>query len=92
VGLDNGARKIWIGLFGARLRNKLRSQKKLLAMTIASDTNERGGLSPGSISRNYEGVGNSSVCPYFGRLLRPALRGRRLQFRRDSGQCSVYSQ
>ena len=53
---------------------------------IDSDMNAGGGESLGTISRNYEGVGNLSVYPYFERLLRPTLRGGRLPFRRQRSQ------
>ena len=66
--------------------------EKLLAMTINSNMNVGGGVSLGTISRNYESVGNRSVYPYFERLLRPALRRDGLPFQRNSGECSVYSQ
>jgi len=69
-----------------RLRNKLPKQKNFLAMAIDSDM-KAGGVSPGTISRNYEGVGkNPSIYPYFERLCRPALRSRGLPFRRQRSQ------
>src|SRR5205809_7744958 len=54
-------------------------------MTIDSDM-KAGGESLGTISRNYEGVGISSVYPYFQRLFRLALRGHSLQFQRISSK------
>src|SRR6266487_5434471 len=73
-------------------QKKWKGRKKLLAMKVISDINDPCGESLGSISRDYECVGHSSVYPYFGRLFRPALRGYGLSFQRDSGKCSVYSQ
>jgi hypothetical protein len=60
-------------------RNKWPDEKNFLAMSIQSDM-KAGGESQGTISRNYEGVGNPSVYPYFERLFRPALRGHGLPF------------
>ena len=79
------------GFVGRTCENKWPDKKNLLAMAIDSDM-KGGGVSPGSISRNYEGVGDRSVYFYFARLFRPALRGHGLSFQRDSGECSVYSQ
>jgi hypothetical protein len=74
------------------LRNKWPEKKNLLAKPIHSDM-KAGGESPGTISRNYEGVGKRPcVYPHFERLLRPALRGCRLPFQRNAAECSVYSQ
>jgi hypothetical protein len=73
------------------LQNQWPDKKNFLAMPIQSDM-KTGGESQGTISRNYEGVGNPSVYPYFERLFRPALRGHGLLFQRDSGECSGYSQ
>ena len=55
-------------------------------MRIDSDMNTGGGESLGTISRNYEGVGNLSVYLYFERLLRPVVRGDRLPFQRISSK------
>ena len=55
------------------------NKKNLLAMAIHSDM-KAGGVSLGTISRTYEGVGNPSVYSYFERLLRPGLRGDGLPF------------
>jgi hypothetical protein len=58
----------------AALKNLLR-QKILLAMKIRSDTNDSRGVSRGSISRRYEGVGkNPFLHPYFERLFGHARR------------------
>ncbi len=57
------------------------NKKKLLAMTIDSDTKE-GRRIAGSISRSYESVGNAAIYCYFEQLFRPALRGHHLPFRR----------
>src|SRR5206468_11360594 len=72
------------------LRNKWLDKKNFLAMPIHSDM-KAGGVSRGSMCRNYEGVGHSSVYLYFERLFRPALRGHGLSFQWDSGECSVFS-
>jgi hypothetical protein len=61
------------------LRNKWPEKKNLLAKPIHSDM-KAGGVSPGTISRNYEGVGSFSVYRYFERVVRPALRGHGLPF------------
>ena len=60
-------------------------------MTIDSDM-KAGGESLGTISRNYEGVGISSVYPYFQQLFRLALRGHSLPFQRISSKCAADSQ
>ena len=61
-------------------------------MKIIPDTNDPCRVSLGTISRSYERVGkNPSVYPYFERVVRPALRGCRLQFQRDSGEYSIFS-
>jgi len=73
------------------LRNSWPDKKNFLAMPIHSDM-KAGGLSRGTISRGYEAVGkNPSVYLYFERRLRLARLGYGLSFRRDSGECSVYS-
>jgi hypothetical protein len=74
------ARKTQIGLSAGAYEINCQKQKILVAMTIKSDTKNSCGVSPGSISRNYEGVGDFSVYPYFGLFLQPALRGYRVQF------------
>jgi len=79
------------GFVGGTCENKWPDKKNLLAMAIDSDM-KAGGLSQGTISRNYEGVGHSSVYPYFERLFRSTLRGYGLSFQWDSGECSVYLQ
>jgi hypothetical protein len=67
------------------------NRKILLAIEIPSDINDRGGVSRGSISRNYEGVGKDpSVHPYFERLDSPALRSYRLSFRRVGCKCAGF--
>jgi hypothetical protein len=71
-------------------KSKEKINKKLLAMTIDSDTNE-GRRIAGSISRSY-GVGeNPSVYSYFERLFRPALRGDGLPFQRVGGECASFA-
>src|SRR5437870_5984750 len=65
-------------------------EKNFLAMAINSNMNA-GGASRGSISRNYESCRDASAYAHFERLFRSALRGHGLSFRRDSGECSVYS-
>jgi hypothetical protein len=54
-------------------------RKSFLVMRINPGM-KAGGESPGTISRNYEGVGNPSVYLYFNRLFRPALRSHCLEF------------
>lgn len=74
------------GLNRAKEKVKEKINKKLLAMTIDSDTND-GGLSQGSISRSYECVGkNPTVYPFCERLLRVARWGNRLSFQRLGGE------
>ena len=67
------------------LQKKWPRKKSFLVIGIESDM-KAGGVSLGTISRNYEGVGNPSVYSYFERLFRPALRGHRLSFRRISSK------
>jgi hypothetical protein len=59
--------------------------KILLAMTIDSDSYGDSGVSPGTVSRSYVGK-NLSICLCFERLLRSALRGDGLPFRRVGGE------
>jgi hypothetical protein len=83
-----------LGVFGrskCREGNKWPDRKNFLAMSIQSDM-KAGGESQGTISRNYEGVGNPSVYPYFERLFRPALRGHGLSFQRISSKRAADSQ
>jgi hypothetical protein len=56
------------------LRNKWPEKKNLLAKPIHSDT-KAGGVSPGSISRNYERRWDASAYDHFERLFRPVVRG-----------------
>jgi hypothetical protein len=67
-------------------------KKNFLAMAINSNMNVGGGESRGTISRNYEGVGNPSVYPYFHWLFRLALRGDGLPFQRLSSKRAADSQ
>jgi hypothetical protein len=85
------AEKTLDGFVGGTCKNKWPDKKNLLAMAIDSDM-KAGGVSQGTISRNYEGVGSPSVYPYFQRLFGLAMRGHYLRFQRISGQCSVHSQ
>jgi hypothetical protein len=71
-------------------QNKWPEQKKLLAMTIDSDTN-KGGASRGTISRNCENAWNHSVYSAFERLFRAALWGEDLPFQRVGGACAGFA-
>jgi hypothetical protein len=88
---EQGWGRFRMGFIDGCLRNKWPDKKNFLAMPIHSDM-KAGGVSLGTISRGYEGVGHSSVYPYFERLFRSTLRGHGLFFQWDSGECSVYSQ
>src|SRR5437667_675083 len=63
------------------LRNKWPDKKNLLVMAIDSDM-KAGGVSRGSVSRNYERYRDAFACPVFGHLFRLALRGHGLPVRR----------
>jgi hypothetical protein len=79
-------------LFTLILRKKGEGKKfkKLLAMTIDSDTNQ-GGASRRAISRTHENDRNPSFYSYFERFLRPALRGDGLPVQRDGGKCAGFA-
>jgi hypothetical protein len=92
--VDKAGKRFWKGLSTGtfcEINGLNKKIKKLLAMTIDSDTNE-GRRIAGSISRSYESVGNPAVYRYFERLFRPALRGHGLLFQRVGGECAGHSQ
>ena len=63
------------------------NRKKLLAMTIDSDTNEHG-ASRETIRRNCENAWSHSVYSALERLFSAALRGYGLLFQRLGGECA----
>lgn len=84
---------VWSSSGGAKtvLSKKMEGTKKLLAMTIHSDTNSGFGL-PLSTGLRRETTKNRCLYFDFERLFRPALRGHGLSFQRDSSKRSVYCQ
>jgi hypothetical protein len=59
-------------------------------MRIGSDSYDRGGLSPGSVSRGYVGK-NPFVYPFFEWLFRFTVRGDGLPVRRIGGECAGFA-